>query len=261
MTINDEIDEEIVKEFENAEQPENDAEQETDCADGEYIEEKEYSLEQAVLPKKRSKIEIAINIALWIAIVVLLVAVGLRLFVFSSVEVDGASMNPTYSNGDVVVANKIAKPNRGDVVVFYKNEVENKFAAQFAKREECAQGQPYEKLIKRVVALEGDKIWVQRIADSGDDVMYEVVIETVNGDTLFENCYVKNGEVLNIERFYLHSVALTDLGLLQGCTQSKPFVVSEGCFFAMGDNRVNSQDSRKFGEFKYSQIFGVVLDK
>lgn len=261
MTINDE---QLDEEFEDTELAEIDDESEYDYADDESVEEKEYNLEQTIVKKKRSKLEIAINIALWIAIIVLVIAVGLRLFVYSTVEVDGASMKPTYNNDDkneTVLVNKVASPNRGDVVVFYKNEVENKFTAQFAKREECAQGQPYEKLIKRVVALEGDKIWVQRVANSGDDIMYEVVIETVNGDILFENYYEKSGEVLNIERFYIHSVALTDLGLLQGCTQSKPFVVSEGCFFAMGDNRVNSQDSRKFGEFKYSQIFGVVLDK
>ena len=216
--------------------------------------------ETAVKPK-RSKAEIAINVALWIAIAVLLVAVILRLFVFSSVEVDGASMNPTYEDKEVVTVNKTKLPNRGDVVVFYVNEVENKFLAQFAKREECGKGQPYEKLIKRVVALEGDKIWVQRVANDGNDVMYEVVIDTADGNRLFEDYYVKKGEKLNIERFYIHSVAASSLGKLEGCTESKPFVVSKGCFFAMGDNRVNSQDSRSFGEFKLSQMFGVVLDK
>ena len=215
-----------------------------------------------VIAKKRTKAEIAINIALWVAIAVLLVAVILRLFVFNTVEVDGASMNPTYESGNVVTVNKAAAPHRGDVAVFYKHEVSNKFFAQFAKREECAEGQPYEKLIKRVVAVEGDKIWIQRVAESGDDVMYEVVIDTADGNRLFEDYYVKKGELLDKENYYLHSdIGFTHLGKLENCTEQNPFVVSKGCFFAMGDNRTNSKDSREFGEFKMSQIFGVVLDK
>lgn len=211
---------------------------------------------------RRSKAEIAVNVALWIAIAVLLIAVVLRLFVFSSVAVDGDSMNPTYQNGDVVTVNKAIVPKRGDVIVFYKNEVDNKFTAQFAPKEECALGKPYEKLIKRVVALEGDKIWVSRVTNSGSDVMYEVVVDTADGERLYENYYVKKGETLPIENYYLHSDAgYTHLGNLRECVEDNPFVVSEGCFFAMGDNRTNSNDSRALGEFKLTQVFGVVLDK
>lgn len=216
---------------------------------------------ETAVKRKHSKAEIVINVALWVAIVVLLVMVILRLFVFSTVEVDGASMNPTYEDKEIVTVNKAILPNRGDVIVFYKNEVENKFLAQFAKREECLPGQPYEKLIKRVVALENDKIWVQRVTNDGDDVIYEVVIDTDDGHRLFEDYYVKKGEVLNRERYYIHSNKGSDLGNLTDCTEENPFVVSEGCFFAMGDNRINSNDSRVFGEFKLTQIFGVVLDK
>lgn len=217
--------------------------------------------DKPVVTKKRSKAEIVINVALWVAIAVLLVAVILRMFVFSSVQVEGASMNPTYANGNVVTVNKVITPKRGDVVVFYRNEVDNKFKAQFAKPEQCAQGQPYEKLVKRVIATAGDKIWVQRIANNGKDVLYEVVIDTADGKRTAEDYYVKNGEKLTKETYYIHSEALSDLGNLASCTEDNPFVVSEGCFFAMGDNRSNSKDSRELGEFKLSQIFGVVLDK
>ena len=92
--------------------------------------------------------------------------------------------------------------------------------------------------------------------------MYEVVIDTADGNRLFEDYYVKKGELLDKENYYLHSdIGFTHLGKLENCTEQNPFVVSKGCFFAMGDNRTNSKDSREFGEFKMSQIFGVVLDK
>lgn len=229
--------------------------------DGEYVAEKSDELVERPVKAKRSRLDKVINFALWIAIVALLIAVFLRVFVYSTVEVDGTSMNPTYNSGDVVTVNKMMKPNRGDVVVFYKNEVEDKFVAQFAKREECAEGQPYEKLIKRVVGLAGDKIWVERVANNGADIMYEVVIDTADGDRLFETYYVKKGETLKQEVYYIHTLAPTSLGILEKCTEKNPFVVSEGCFFVMGDNRQNSKDSRYFGEFKLTQIFGVVLDK
>lgn len=215
----------------------------------------------AAAKPKHTKAEIILNVALWVTIAILLVAVVLRVFVFSTVEVEGDSMNPTYENHNVVTVNKVVSPKRGDVIVFYLNEVENRFLAQFAKREECQPGQPYEKLIKRIVALEGDKIWTRAIADNNGDTMYEVVIDTADGKRISEDYYVKKGETLDKTNYYIHTFAPSGLGKLKDCTEDKPFVVSEGCFFAMGDNRVNSKDSRELGEFKLSQMFGVVLDK
>lgn len=227
-----------------------------------YVEEQVAESDAPAPRRKRSKSEIVINVALWIAIVLLLVAVVMRLFVFSTVEVSGVSMNPTYDSGEIVTVNKVKGISRGDVVVFYKNEVDDKFKAQFAKPEECAEGKPYEKLIKRVVALEGDKIWLTRIAENANDVVYKVVIDTADGNRLYEDYYVKKGAALTLETYYLHTnMGFSGLGNLENCTETNPFVVSKGCFFAMGDNRLNSKDSRFFGEFKQTQLYGVVLDK
>lgn len=241
---------------------------EKDDVDGE---DKQRDGEAAVPVKKtRSKIEIAINVILWIAIAVLGTIVALRLFVYNSVAVSGVSMTPTYQDGDVVVVNKLIKPERGDVVVFYLNDVDSKFKAMFAKEEECQEGQPYEKLIKRVVATEGDKIWAQRISGDGNgvDEVYQVVVQATNGKRYCEDYYVKKGETLNQSDFFIHTAktsngetVYTGLGILADYSESNPFVVSKDCFFAMGDHRYNSRDSREFGEFPLSRLFGVVLDK
>lgn len=212
--------------------------------------------------KKHSKAEVAVNIALWLTIVVLAILVVLRLFVYNSVMVDGKSMSPTYEHGDVVVVNKAKTPSRGDVVVFYLRDVDSKLKAMFASEEQCREGQPYEKLIKRVVATAGDKIWVRRAANGTDGAeRYEVVIDTVDGNRLTENFYVKKGETLPNDIYYIYKNAPSGLGLLENCTESNPYVVSKGCFFAMGDHRENSMDSRAFGEFPLTRLFGVVLDK
>lgn len=51
--------------------------------------------------------------------------------------------------------------------------------------------------------------------------------------------------------------------LAPGGTQGEfgPYIVPEGCFFALGDNRQNSHDSRYIGPIPYDQIRGVVLFK
>lgn len=210
---------------------------------------------------KRSKAEYAVNVALWFAIAVLAVMVVLRLFVFNSVAVSGISMTPTYDDREIVVVNKMATPKRGDVVVFYLNDVEDKFKAMFASADECGEGQPYEKLIKRVVATAGDKIWVQRVSNNATDILYEVVIETVDGERITENYYVKKGEQLPAQNFYVDPHAATGLGNLEHCTESNPYVVSKDCFYAMGDHRINSVDSRMHGEFPLTRLFGVVINK
>ena len=232
-----------------------------DAIDNDELVEPQQAESEAPVVKKRSKVEYAVNIALWLAIIVLAVMVVLRLFVFNSVAVSGISMTPTYDDREIVVVNKVATVKRGDVVVFYLNDVDDKFKAMFASAEECGEGQPYEKLIKRVVATAGDKIWVRRAKETGTDVMYEVVVDTVDGDRLTENYYVKKGERLPADNFYVHTLAATGLGNLEHCTESNPYVVSKGCFYAMGDHRENSVDSRMHGEFPLSRLFGVVINK
>lgn len=233
------------------------------CADETETYDGEQCAEAAAPAKKRrrTKLEKAINIVLWIAIVVLAVIVALRMFVYNSVEVSGISMTPTYDSGEVVVVNKVVKPKRGDVAVFYLNDVDSKLKAMFAKAEECGEGQPYEKLIKRVVAVEGDKLWATKISTSGVDEIYQVIVQTADGKRYCEDYYVKKGEKLEQSVYYIHTVAPTGLGILEQYSESNPYTVSKNCFFAMGDHRSNSRDSREFGEFPLSRLFGVVLDK
>lgn len=214
----------------------------------------------AIRISKHTKSEIALNIALWVAIVVLIVMVVLRLFIFNAIKVVGSSMSPTYDGGDKVTVNKTVEPKRGDIVVFYMNDVDDKFKAMFASPEQCDIGQPYEKLIKRVVALEGDKIWVRDAFDENGNHAYEVVIDTSEGERIVENYYTKKRESLPQSRYLIYMSISDNLGLLAGHTESDPLTVSEGCMFVMGDNRGNSNDSRFLGEMPISRLFGVVID-
>lgn len=72
----------------------------------------------------------------------LLIAVVIRLFLFSPYEVHGTSMAPTLNGDELLVVNKwiynIKEPGYGDVIVFHTEEQRD--------------------FIKRIVGLPGDKI-------------------------------------------------------------------------------------------------------
>ncbi|MCH5152328.1 MAG: hypothetical protein J1F65_06755, partial [Clostridiales bacterium] len=89
---------------------------------------------------------------------------------------------------------------------------------------------------------------------------YWLVIQTPNGDILREDYYTKNGETLDAELFILYDKEFSGLGCLKGTTKDNPLTIEEGYFFAIGDNRENSDDSRgDLGPVPLSQLFGVVV--
>ena len=219
---------------------------------------------------KRGRLSKFWDILLWVLVIVLAVAVALRIFVFSKITVSGQSMTNAYYNaessehydpaltfhdGDNVTVLKTAKPKRGEVVVFYKHRVDSKFKALFAHGADVQSGGKYEKLIKRVVALGGDKIWLEKQADGS----YLLAVETPEGDILHEDYYTKKGKTLDLAAFALSADDQTGLGRLADTSRENCIVISQGCFFAMGDNRANSADSRGvLGEVSLDQLFGVV---
>ncbi|MCH5152718.1 MAG: signal peptidase I [Clostridiales bacterium] len=196
------------------------------------------------------------DVVLWVLIAVLAIAVIVRVFVISNVAVSGESMMETYHDGQTVVVNKLAKPKRGDVVVFYKNPVKSKFLGSFARGDSVQDGGEYYKLIKRVVALGGDKLWLESLGDG----KYKLVVQTPGGDILHEDYYKKDGETLSVDCFILSDSGLSSLGRLADTTEQAPLLIEEGYFFAIGDNRANSDDSRgKLGPVPLTQLFGVVI--
>lgn len=126
---------------------------------------------------------------------------------FMIVKVDGDSMNYTLTNEDVLLVDKKAQINRGDVVVF---------------------DMPYAKLIKRVIAVEGDEVY------SNEGKVYLKKAGEEEFSLLLED-YAKD-ETFNLNRT----------------------IVQKDCVLVLGDNRSNSQDSRYFGCISLKDINGVV---
>ena len=209
---------------------------------------------------KNKKLSKFVDVFLWVVIAVLALAVLFRAFVFTQITVSGESMMTTYRDKEVVGVSKVKQPKRGDVVVFYKEDGSNKFLDIFGSGK-SGDDNEHTKLIKRVVALAGDKLWVEQI--DGEDNLYMVVIETSNGDVLYEDYYKRDGVVLDKEDFYVKGVLTkgSDLGILsQHIGKEKALEIPQNCFFAMGDNRVNSHDSRAFGAVPMSRLYGVVIN-
>ena len=134
--------------------------------------------------------------------------IAMRTFIFSPILVDGASMMPTYEDGDKVIINKIGKQisgiDRFDIIVF-----------------EAPIGDDY---IKRVVGLPGDHVAYE------NDILY------VNGEALEEPYLDLSKEQL------LDNGTLTQDFTLESLTGYAK--IPEGYFFVLGDNRRKSADSR-----------------
>lgn len=199
-----------------------------------------------------------IDVFLWVVIVVLAFSVIVRAFFYSNITISGESMASTFSDKEVVGVSKIAQPTRGDVVVFYKEDGSNKFLDIFGSGK-SGDDNEHTKLIKRVVALAGDKVWVELVDEERD--LYQLFVETPDGEVLAEDYYVRDGETLDKEKFYIKGVLLNGSGLgmlTQSIGRDDALTVPDDTFFALGDNRYNSHDSRAFGAVPTSRLYGVV---
>ncbi|MGN1119436.1 MAG: signal peptidase I [Oscillospiraceae bacterium] len=136
-----------------------------------------------------------------------LVMLVLNLFVFRSITVDGPSMNDTLKDQDKVIAtNLFYTPDYGDIVIVQADRLVN--------RKTMCYGEP---IIKRVIGLEGDVIRFD--FDKG---------EVYRNDELLVEDYIKD------------LTKLPETGTVSGVE----YVVPEHCVYVMGDNRMQSCDSR-----------------
>ncbi|WP_420433078.1 signal peptidase I [Candidatus Poriferisocius sp.] len=160
----------------------------------------------------------------WVAVLAgaLALALILRAVLFQAYYIRFTSMEPTLSNGDRVLVNKLGYDlhdiNRGDLVVF--------------ERPQGVGGRQTDDLIKRVIALPGE------------------VIRFVEGEVYIDG--------RRLHEPYLESSGITAGNMPPKCTP----LVNEGCLvragevFVMGDNRANSTDSRSFGPISEHLIVG-----
>lgn len=153
------------------------------------------------------------------ALIVALLAYGLRLFVLQPFVVEGSSMFPRFQTNDFLIVDKVSyhikTPARGDIIVF-------KF--------------PYDlntNYVKRIIGLPGDTVTIE------------------NGNVKVANETHPEGSVL--AEPYLSAGSTTQL---TSSSSKNQFVVPDGQFFVLGDNRKASSDSREWGFLPASNIIG-----
>lgn len=144
-------------------------------------------------------------------IVVAAVAAIIATLVLPVLQIAGTSMEPTLNDGDIVILAKTDKLRTGDLCAFYYS---NKI------------------LIKRVIAVPGDYLWIEP-----DGTVF------VNGTELSEP--------------YVDAPALGE------CDIEFPYQVPENAFFMMGDQRETSVDSRSsvIGCIQADHTIGKILFK
>ena len=156
-------------------------------------------------------------------IILLAVLVVVLRNVMGTVLVKGSSMEPNFNHGDLVFINKLStsvgSPDYGDVVICKLDE-----------------GASYENIIKRVIGLPGDEIYI--VESDYDDEVFELYV---------------NGEY--IEEPFLGEPMMTEGNI------DYPFEVPEDSYFVMGDNRNESLDSRResVGAIHKDDLMGKVV--
>ncbi|WP_166269065.1 signal peptidase I [Marinobacter caseinilyticus] len=174
---------------------------------------------------------------------VLAIVLVLRSFLIEPFQIPSGSMLPTLEVGDFILVNKFAyglrlpvagtkvvslgDPERGDVMVFkYPKDGETNY-------------------IKRVVGLPGDHIRYR------NKTLY------INGEQVPTE-FVASLPPVELQREQLgdvgHEIFLT-MGSRNGAGEGE-WIVPEGHYFAMGDNRDNSNDSRFWGMVPDEMVVG-----
>ena len=202
--------------------------------------------------------------------VAILIALIIRAFVIEPFRIPSESMLPTLLIGDHLFVNKflygpripftdirlpgLRMPERGDVVVF---EVGRNDGTVPGVREPITPADlhpefPRDDFVKRVVGLPGDRIQVRdgRVTVNGipaEQIATGETFKNGRGDSL-----VLREEVLGE---CVHSI-LEDPISPSPWSRRGDFVVPEGRYLMMGDNRDYSNDSRNWGTVRFEDMKG-----
>ena len=190
------------------------------------------------------------NILEWIycIVIAIILALLIKFFLGTPTVVKQYSMYPTYKPNDRLILNRLERskmPKRGDVVTFEapsKNiygpgeyDLNNPVAKYSYQHSNIFNKFTYYVLeinktsyIKRVIAIEGDKVEIK------DGKVYI------------------NNELLP-EKYLAEGVKTEATGVFNN------FIVPKGCVFLMGDNRSGSMDCRNFGCIPVERIESKVV--
>jgi len=146
--------------------------------------------------------------------------------------VDGPSMEDTlYHQENLLISDFAYTPKAGDIVVFHLT------------------GDAYNKpIVKRVIAVEGETVHIEY----GHHEMKITVVGTDGVARVIDEPYIN--EPTRLMGSYISLMMITE-----NFSKEKPLVIEEGYFFAMGDNRNYSKDSREIGPIPVDELIGHAI--
>jgi signal peptidase I len=190
------------------------------------------------------------------------IALSIRAFAVEPYRIPSGSMFPTLLVGDHLFVNKfvygikipftdlrlpgLRSPQRGDVVVFtVAKHGGDTFPAD--RRPDL----PREEFVKRIVGVPGDRIEFRH------DAVF-VNGEPVGARPLAEDFVDDTGRRLHQYQVQLgdHSFRVLDDPYVKLAPPSNTYVVEEGRYFLLGDNRDHSKDSRFWGSVRLAELKG-----
>jgi signal peptidase I len=151
------------------------------------------------------------------AVIVVIIAFGIKYFLIQPFIVDGNSMQPNFQNNEYLLVEKISQKfenlKRGDVIVFHPP------------------GQENTNYIKRIIGLPNEKV---EISDNKIKIFNQL-----HPDGIYLNeSYIANSVKTITEQ------------------PDQTYTLSSDEYFVLGDNREHSSDSREFGLLPKGNIIG-----
>ncbi len=149
-------------------------------------------------------------------------------FIVFPATVNQSSMYPTLQEGERILVQPSKKIERFNIVVF-------EFDDQYQKKDMNIEDGTL--LIKRVIGLPGENIKIE------------------NGKLYVNNQEVEDENSSKSKNLYLEQV-LTDELKAKALQPDGSYIIPDGWYLLLGDNRPGSLDSEEFGLVKKSQIYG-----
>jgi signal peptidase I len=189
------------------------------------------STDKPTLDKNVKKSEVISTTIMFVIAVA--IAFLLSIYTFQQYEVDGPSMQTTLFNQNRLIVVKYERtwaritghpyiPNIGNIIIFHENGLYS------------SDGSPENTLVKRVVALPGDRVVI------ADGVL--TVYDKQHSNGFDPDKTLSYGKVIG----YTSSESSSNINL----------VLPKDEIYVLGDNRVDSCDSRCFGPINVNQIIG-----
>ena len=166
-------------------------------------------------------------------VIAIVIALFVRSFIIQAYKIPSGSMEPTLLIGDHLLVNRmsyVVKIPILDKIIFSLGKPKRGDIIVFRYPED-----PSKDFIKRVIAVEGDTIEIK------NKTIY------INGKKAPDN-WGRYRDGMNI------------MAAWQGPRDNiKPYLVPKDAYFAMGDNRDNSADSRFWGPVRKENLVGRAL--